>query len=48
MMTEVLYFFWEVVPRIAALITTLGLLWSLRKLVPKKIAFGALPNITTR
>lgn len=45
MMTEVLYFFWEVVPRIAAAITTLVFLSKLHALVPKKIAFGSLPNI---
>jgi hypothetical protein len=45
MMTEVLYFLWEVLPRIAAGITTVLFLSKLRGLVPKKTPLGSLPNI---
>jgi hypothetical protein len=44
-MNEFFCFLWEIVPRIAAGITILRSFSRLAKLVPKKMAFGSLPNI---
>jgi hypothetical protein len=44
MMMELLYFFWEVVPRIAAAVTTVVFLSKLRAFVSKKTPSGLLPG----